>query len=78
MEPRTYQGIFKRHIEKTFVHSVNFHTTRHTFATRAVEVGFDAKSLSEILGHASVRFTLDRYVDSFQEQKKICMEKIFY
>lgn len=32
----------------------NYHALRHTFATRCVELGFDVKSLSEILGHASV------------------------
>ena len=42
--------------------SFTFHTLRHTFATRCVENGFDAKSLSEILGHANVNTTLQRYV----------------
>ena len=27
---------------------VNFHSLRHTFATRCVEIGFDVKTLSEI------------------------------
>lgn len=43
---------------------VHFHALRHTFATRCVEVGFEIKSLSEILGHASAKVTLDRYVHS--------------
>ena len=43
---------------------------RHTFATRCVENGFDAKSLSEILGHANVNTTLQRYVHPSLEQKK--------
>lgn len=34
-----------------------FHTLRHTFATRAVEVGFEIKSLSEVLGHATTTIT---------------------
>ena len=55
---------------------VHFHTLRHTFATRAVEVGFEIKSLSEILGHASTTITLDRYVHSSLELKRDNMSKL--
>ena len=43
-------------------YDANFHAIRHTFATRCIELGFDVKSLSEILGHASVSITMNRYV----------------
>ena len=46
------------------------HTLRHTFATRCVELGFDIKSLSEILGHASVNITLNRYVHPSMDLKQ--------
>ena len=39
------------------------------FATRCVEVGFEIKSLSKILGHANVNITLNRYVHSSFELK---------
>ena len=55
----------------------NFHSVRHTFATRCVEAGFDLKSLSEILGHSSVKITLDKYVHSTMEQKRVNMERLF-
>ena len=55
---------------------INFHALRHTFATRAVENDFEIKSLSEILGHATVNFTLDRYVHSSEELKKMEMNKM--
>ncbi len=76
IEPRTMQNHFKRCIEKLEIKNANFHSLRHTFATRCVEVGFDLKSLSEILGHSSVKITMDRYVHSTLEQKRVCMEKI--
>ena len=48
----------------------NFHCLRHTFATRCVELGFDVKSLSEILGHANVNITMNRYVHPSMELKQ--------
>lgn len=62
VEPRTMQNRFKRMIADCGIQDANFHATRHTFATRCVELGFDVKSLSEILGHGSVAITMNRYV----------------
>lgn len=38
-----------------------FHDLRHTFACSALESGVSPKAVSEMLGHASVAFTLDVY-----------------
>ncbi len=40
------------------------HICRHTFATRLYNNNADLKSLSEIMGHTSVNFTIQRYVTS--------------
>ena len=55
---------------------VHFHTLRHTFATRCVEVEFELKSLSEVLGHANTSITLDRYVHSSLDLKRENMNKL--
>ena len=70
IEPRVYSEKFKRYLEASRVDDINFHALRHTFATRAEEKEFDIKSLSEVLGHSSVKFTLERYVHSSQVLKK--------
>lgn len=57
MEPKTLQNKFKKCLKECDIPYINFHTLRHTFATRCVEAGFDMKSLSEILGHANVSTT---------------------
>jgi integrase len=76
MEPRTLQYRMERYTGGCGLEGVHFHTLRHTFATRCVEVGFEIKSLSEILGHASTTITLDRYVHSSMELKRDNMNKL--
>lgn len=76
LEPRTMQAHFEKIQEKCGLEPVNFHALRHTFATRCVELGFDIKSLSEILGHASVNITMNRYVHPSMELKQQNMQKL--
>ena len=47
-----------------------FHALRHTFASRAMEQGMDPKTLSEIMGHYSVSFTLDTYAHVLNGHKQ--------
>ncbi len=76
IEPRTMQYRFKSYIAESGINDANFHSLRHTFATRCVEVGFELKSLSEILGHANVNITLNRYVHSSFDLKCSNMNKL--
>jgi len=76
IEPRTYENVFKRYLMECNMEIVNFHALRHTFATRCIEKGFDVKTLSEILGHANVNITLNRYVHSSMEQKRKWMNEM--
>lgn len=76
IEPRVYQEMFKKYLKQAGIENINFHALRHTFATRAIENEFDVKSLSEILGHSSVKFTLEKYVHPSYEHKRMNMEKL--
>jgi integrase len=73
IEPRNIQYRFKKLLAAADVSPANFHTTRHTFATRALENGFDVKTLSEIMGHSSAIVTLDIYAHTLDEHKRNCM-----
>lgn len=76
VEPRTMQNRFKAILDRCDIRYAHFHTLRHTFATRCIEAGFDVKSLSEILGHANVNITLNRYVHPSMELKQKNMDKL--
>lgn len=73
---KKYAVLFKTVLKKCGIRNVKFHILRHTFATRCVENGFEIKSLSEILGHSSIKITLDRYVHSSMDLKRKNMDKL--
>lgn len=73
-EPRTYRQFFERFLKRNGLPKIKFHELRHTFAVRAIEIpDFDIKSLSEILGHKNVSFTLNVYGSANLKQKVKCM-----
>ncbi len=76
LEPRTYSYSYKHFLKENNIHDYSFHALRHTFATRCIEKGFDAKSLSEILGHSNVKITLERYVHPSLALKREHMQKL--
>lgn len=74
VDPKTMQVAFKRIVTEARLDDTNFHALRHTFATRAIEKGIDAKTLSVLLGHADVSTTLNRYAHVLDEQKRKAMD----
>ena len=76
IEPRNMQNRFRKVTELCGIKNVNFHCLRHTFATRCIEAGLDIKSLSEILGHANVNITMNRYVHPSLELKRENMNRL--
>ena len=75
VNPRTYEYRYHRTLKVCDIEPVNYHTLRHIFATRCIEAGVDIKSLSEILGHGNVSVTLNTYVHSSMELKRVQLEK---
>ena len=76
IEPRTYRRFFERISKKANIEKINFHGLRHTFATNCIKLGIDYKTVSELLGHATVNITLNLYVHPQMSQKKKCINLV--
>ena len=76
-EPRTYTSHYCSFLRVLNIPYRKFHSLRHTFATECIKNGVDVKSLSELLGHSSVKITLERYVHSDIELKRRELEKLY-
>ena len=76
MEVRTFRSYFHRFLDRHSIPRIKFHALRHTFATRCIEYGADAKTVSELLGHATIAMTMNLYVHPRVEQKRNCVELI--
>lgn len=78
IEPRLLQNKFAKCLTECGIEKANFHTLRHTFATRCIESGVDIKTLSEILGHSDVKTTLNKYVHSSFDLKQKSVDKLSF
>lgn len=70
IEPRSYQYHYKKLLKTANVPFRKFHNLRHTFATSCIKKGIDVKTVSELLGHSSVKITLERYMHPDMKTKK--------
>lgn len=77
VEPRVIMYHWKMFCNEQNIEYINFHGLRHTFATKALEKGVDVKTLSEILGHASVDITMNLYCHPSMNHKAEAMKRIW-
>lgn len=75
-EPRTLQRRFQRLAKRLGIQGVHFHTLRHSFATRLLELGVDVKTVSVLLGHGSAKTTLDVYAHSLMDQQRSAVARL--
>ena len=61
--------------EKAGIAPFGMHALRHTYAYRAIERGMQPKVLQQLLGHTSIKTTMDKYVhvsdDSMQNAVRL-------
>lgn len=78
LEPRYYRDYYAKVLRELNIPHIRFHALRHSFATRCVESKCDYKTVSVILGHASISTTLDLYVHPGYNEKRKCIEKAYH
>lgn len=76
IEPRVFYRYYQEVMEMAGLENANFHTLRHTFATRCIENGMDILMVSRTLGHSNVSTTLNKYSHLLPKHQKASMEKL--
>lgn len=77
VEPRSYRNFYNKLLFNLDIKHHKFHTLRHTFATNCLELGFDYKIISELLGHSNISTTLNIYVHPKMSQKRKCIDELY-
>lgn len=75
-EPRVIRYRYGRLMQKAGLNGLCFHSLRHSFATRCIEQGMDIPTLSQLLGHSSMKMTLDIYAHVTDKHKVEEMRKL--
>ncbi len=75
-EPRMITYYFHQIRNSCGLENIHFHQLRHTFATRCIESNGDIASISKLLGHTSIKTTLDIYTDSLFESQQQVIQKM--
>ena len=72
----TIEHRFARVLESAGIQSHRFHDLRHTFTVESIRAGVDVKTLSSMLGHSSVSFTLDVYAHATSDMQADAADKL--
>lgn len=76
IDPATFRDHYQKKLKEAGLGHYRIHALRHTFATRALEAGVPIKVVSQILGHTSVKITMDIYSHVSPELQSESMNKI--
>lgn len=69
LNPRNVERSFVRIATNAEIKDCNFHSLRHTYATRLFQIGVPVNVVSKLLGHAKTSITLDIYISVMPSQK---------
>ena len=70
LSPHNASRLFRYWVKKTKAPRLSLHGLRHTHASLLIARGHSPKAVSERLGHASVKFTIDRYQHLYDRQRR--------
>jgi len=74
---RNLQRSLSRLVKKAGIrHDVSLHTLRHTFGSVLIRRGVGVEVVSELMGHASITITYNKYIHAIKEEKFKAMHMI--
>ncbi|KAA0565315.1 site-specific integrase [Bacillus sp. CH30_1T] len=76
LNPPNIRRLFNRLIKEAEVPKIRFHDLRHTHATLLLSKGVNIKVISERLGHANIKITLDTYSHVLPTMQKEAVKKL--
>ena len=77
MEPCTFTFKFKKILRKNGLpENLNVHSLRHTNDSMLIAQGVDARTMTDLLGHAQPSTTLDIYSHAFDKNKRLAGQKL--
>lgn len=71
-----FERSFYRILRNCGIEQTGVHSLRHTFASMLFDKGTDIKTISTLLGHASVKITMDTYVHLMQDSGKQAVDQL--
>lgn len=71
-----FERSFYRVLDNCGIRRTGVHSLRHTFASMLFEQGVDIKTISTLLGHASVKITMDTYIHLIRDTGKYAVEML--
>lgn len=74
--PERLERTFYRILKNVGISQAGTHSLRHTFASVLFSKGTDIKTVSELLGHASIQITLNTYVHLIGKPKHNAVAKL--
>lgn len=79
LAPQQFRRTFYRLLESVDIPKHNLYCLRHTFATQLFGKGISLKTISEMLGHTSIRVTADTYVHLVQDvdESTLVLDSLF-
>ncbi|WFB08352.1 site-specific integrase [Streptomyces sp. LX-29] len=76
IEPRNLNRSFTALCDRAKVRRVRFHDLRHTCASLLHERGADARTIMEVLGHSSIRVTMDIYTFVRLDSQRAAFDRV--
>jgi len=76
LHPNSLHKAFDKYIKMAGVPRINFHGLRHTFATTLLANNVNPKIVQEMLGHASIKTTMDTYAHVLPIMHKSAADKL--